>query len=104
MGGRSWKIRTGNPNLKLTIFEKGLVELRTNEAVYSLLESTLNSTAPIAGSKAEVRRSTKAQARAKVTLTNGQNTSQEAANGVLFAALSATGAKIGKKKKDNGLE
>lgn len=104
MGGRRWNIRTGNPNLKLVIFEQGLVELRTSDAVYSLLESTLNSTASIAGPEAEVRRSTKAQARAKVTLTNGQNVQQEAANNVLFTALSATGAKIGKKKKDNGLE
>lgn len=103
-GGRKWTIRTSNPNFKLVIFEKGLTELRTNDAVYALIEGALNSTASIAGPNAEVRRSTKATTRAKVTLTNGQNVTKEAANGLLFAALSATGAKIGKAKKDNGLE
>jgi hypothetical protein len=104
MGGRRWKIRTGNPNFQLTVFEEGLNELRTSEQVFALLESQLTSTASIAGPNAEVRRSTKARTRAKVTLTNGKNTAQEAADGSLFAALSATGAKIGKPKKERGLE
>lgn len=103
-GGRQWKITTGNPNFKLIIFEKGLVELRTSPGVYTLIEQALNATAPIAGPKAEVRRSTKATTRAKVTLTNGQSVAKEVVNGQLFTALAATGAKIGKTKKERSLE
>ena len=103
-GNRSWKIATGNPNLKITIYEKGLTELRTGEPVWSLIENALNSTASMAGPKAEVRRSTKATTRAKVTLTNETSVAIEASKGVLFAALMATGAKVGKTKRENGLE